>query len=199
MFAVLATFWRISAKTNELLAFILCCWRSCWCYYCCCGSPFCCWHCVVPIVSAAVAPLHAVAGFTVFCKDPCFWQRPYCTAGTVVAFIPAVVGVSAVPFQHAVASGPAVTGFPAVNGVLAVASFPADPGVPILAGGFVEWEVLQYRTIGIWLSACNFFLLSNYRNIEYLIVELETIGLSDIGSRPQSIGLSDIGLGKNYR
>jgi hypothetical protein len=42
-----------------------------------------------------------------------------------------VVGVFAVPFEHAVAGGPAVTGFPAVECVLAVASFLADPGVPI--------------------------------------------------------------------
>ncbi len=38
-----------------------------------------------------------------------------------------VVGVSAVPFEHAVAGGPAVTGFPAVDSVLVVASVPADP------------------------------------------------------------------------
>jgi hypothetical protein len=44
-----------------------------------------------------------------------------------------VVGVSAVPLEHAVAGGPAVTGFPAVDGALAVASVPADPYVPILA------------------------------------------------------------------
>ncbi len=40
-----------------------------------------------------------------------------------------VVGVSDVPFEHAVA------GFPAVDCVLAVASIPADPGVPILVDG----------------------------------------------------------------
>ncbi len=86
-----------------------------------------------------------------------------------------VVGVSAVPFEHAVASGPAVTGFSAVDGVLAVASFPADPSVPILAGGLVECEVLHYRTIGIWLLDCNFFLLSNYQNGEYRIAELKKL------------------------
>jgi hypothetical protein len=46
-----------------------------------------------------------------------------------------VVGVSAVPFEHAVAGGLDVTGFPAVDGVLAIASIPADPGVPILVDG----------------------------------------------------------------
>ena len=66
-----------------------------------------------------------------------------------------VVGVSAVPFEHAVAGSPTVTGFPAVEGVLAVASVPADPDVPILAGGFkywiVEWDVLHYWTMAIGL------------------------------------------------
>ncbi len=55
-----------------------------------------------------------------------------------------VVGVSAVPFEHAVAGGPAVADFPAVpavDGILAVASTPADPGVPILAGGVTYWIV----------------------------------------------------------
>jgi hypothetical protein len=42
-FAVLATFWRISAKTNELLAFLLCC-----------------------------GLVQAVAGFTVFARIPAF-------------------------------------------------------------------------------------------------------------------------------
>ena len=72
--------------------------------------------------------------------------RSYCAVGvpadavggTVVAFIPAVVGVSAGPFEHAVVGSPAVTGSPAVDGVPTVASVPADPGVPILAGGFME-------------------------------------------------------------
>jgi hypothetical protein len=52
-----------------------------------------------------------------------------------------IVGVSAVPFKHAVSAVPAVTGFPAVDGILAVASVPFDPGVPILAGGFTYWIV----------------------------------------------------------
>ncbi len=92
-----------------------------------------------------------------------------------------VVGVSTVPFEHAVASGPAVTGFPAVEGV-AVAFVPAD--------------LLCCDPIGLWLSNCIFFS-SNYRNIKYRIGKFKK--LLDIGSRPQSIGLSDIGLRKNYR
>jgi hypothetical protein len=52
-----------------------------------------------------------------------------------------VVGVSAVPFKHAVAGGPAVTGFPAVDGFLAFASVSAHLGVLILAGGFTYWIV----------------------------------------------------------
>jgi hypothetical protein len=60
------------------------------------------------------------------------------------------------------------------------------PAVPIFTSRLTYWtvqcDILQdYRTIGLLLSDCNFFLLS------------------DIGSRPQSIGLSDIGLRKNQR
>jgi hypothetical protein len=76
---------------------------------------------------------------------------------------------------------------------LAVGSVPADPGVPILAGGFtywiVEWDVLYYRTIGLWLSDCNFFLLSNYRNMEYRISEFTK--LSDYRITDQGLNLSD--------
>jgi hypothetical protein len=39
-----------------------------------------------------LASLHAVAGFTVFASI-CFYWRPYCIGGPVVAFIPAVAGV----------------------------------------------------------------------------------------------------------
>jgi hypothetical protein len=80
----------------------------------------------------------------------CCW-RPLSSRGFPVAGLSAiadvpgvtngVVGVSAVPFEHAVAGGPAVTVFPAVDGVLVVASVPANPGVPILAGGFTYWIV----------------------------------------------------------
>ncbi len=69
-----------------------------------------------------------------------------------------VVGVSAVPIEHAVAGGPAITGFPGVDCVLSVANGLSDYG---------------YRT-----------------------VIFSAIKLSDIGSRPQSTGLSDIGLKK---
>jgi hypothetical protein len=66
-----------------------------------------------------------------FLMVSCCWPLCYCDVPDVTN---GVVGVSAVPFEHAVASGPAVTGFPAVDGVLAVAiSVPADPYVPILA------------------------------------------------------------------
>ncbi len=96
-------------------------------------------------------------------------------------------------FEHAVAGGPAVTSFPAVGGVLAVASVPADPGVHILADGFtywiVEWDVLLYRTIGLWLSDCNIFPLSNYWNIEYRIGEFKE--LLDYRISDQGLNLSD--------
>ncbi len=46
------------------------------------------------------ASLHA--GFT-FCKHPCFWWRPYCVGGPVVAFIPAVACFPAVVSGHDIA------------------------------------------------------------------------------------------------
>ncbi len=51
----------------------------------------------------------------------------------------------------------------------------------------VQWDISGYQIIGLRLSDCHFFLLSDY------------LKLLDIRSRPQSIGLSDIGLTKNYR
>jgi len=50
-----------------------------------------------------LASLYAVAGFTVFCKHPCFYWRPYCVGGPVVAFIPAVACVPAVVSGHDIA------------------------------------------------------------------------------------------------
>jgi hypothetical protein len=38
-----------------------------------------------------LASLYTVIGFTVFASIPCFWWRPYCVGGPVVAYIPAVV------------------------------------------------------------------------------------------------------------
>ncbi len=109
-----------------------------------------------------------------WCNQWCFWR--FCCS-----------------FRTCCYGGPAVTGFPAVEGVLAVGSVPADPGVPILAGGFtywiVEWDVLHYRTIGLWPSDCNFFLLSNYRNMEYRISEFTK--LSDYRITDQGLNLSD--------
>jgi hypothetical protein len=55
----------------------------------------------------------------------------------------------------------------------------------------------DYRTMAIELYFFSAIELSEYR-ISYWRIQ-ETIRLSDIGSRPQSIELSDIGLRKNYR
>jgi hypothetical protein len=55
------------------------------------------------------------------CWSLCYCCRSWCTNG--------VVGVSVIPFEHAVAGCHAVTGFPAVDGVLAFACVPADPVV----------------------------------------------------------------------
>jgi hypothetical protein len=71
-------------------------------------------------------------------------------------------------------------------------------------GGFtywiVEWDVLHYR-IGLWLSDIFSAIELSENRISYWRIQ-ETIGLldiMDIRSRPQSIGLSDMGLRKNYR
>ncbi len=105
-----------------------------------------------------------------------------------------------VPFELEVAGGPAVFGFPAIDGVLSVASIPADPGIPILVGGFTYWTVRtrlsSYRTMAIGLLFFAAIGLSEYRILDWRIQE--TIVLSYIGSRPQSIGLSDIGLRINH-
>ncbi len=90
-----------------------------------------------------------------------------------------------------------------VSGILAVAgvaSFPANPGFLILADGFVEWDILHYQTIGLRLAECNFFLLSNYQNIEYRIGEFKN--LSDYWISDQGLNLSDYRTSvseKNYR
>ncbi len=102
-----------------------------------------------------------------------------------------VASVSVVPFALAVAGRPSVVGFPAV------ASVPANPGVPILSDGFTHWTVqrdilLDYRTIGLWLSDFYFFLLSDYRNIEYQISEFKK--LSDLGLNLSDYRISDLGL-----
>jgi hypothetical protein len=52
----------------------------------------------------------------------------------------------------------------------------------------------NYRNMDIGLLFFSAIGLSEYRLSDWRI--LETIGLSDIGSRPQSIELSDIGLTK---
>ncbi len=139
----------------------------------------------------AVACMHTDCGsHSCNCWRPeSFWRFPVDSLSAITD-VPGVtngiVCFSAVPFKHAVAGGPAVTGFPAVEGVLAVANVPADPGVPILAVGFtywiVEWDILNYRAIRLWLSDCNFFCYRtigisynvlvnsrNYRTIGYRI------------------------------
>ncbi len=65
-------------------------------YFWGCGSPFSCWRCDVPIVSAAVGLPPCCCGLHCICKHPCFWWRPYCVGSPVVAFIPAVACVPAV-------------------------------------------------------------------------------------------------------
>ncbi len=108
------TFRRISAKTHELLAFILCCWRP----YCSVGvhimllasilcnwRPCCCWLVltisgilvVAGLPSAVDAVMFLLSPAAVglppcccrlhcFCKHPCFWWHPCYIGGPVVAF-----------------------------------------------------------------------------------------------------------------
>ncbi len=70
-------------------------WHPCWC-----GSPLCCWRCDVPIVSAAVGLPPCCCRIYWFCKNSCFWWRPYCIGVPFVAFIPAVACVPAVVSGH---------------------------------------------------------------------------------------------------
>jgi hypothetical protein len=140
-----------------------------------------------------------------------------------VACIPAVDGVRLIPDVLAVAGRSDVAdvlgfdGIPAVFFVSAVAllAFLLLHAFLLLLTSFLllafllilavtlrtvlysgKCDTLNYWTIRLRLSDC-FFLLSDYRNIEYLIREFEK--LSDIGSRSPSIGLSDIRHTKNNR
>ncbi len=65
---------------------------------------------------------------------------------------------------------------------------------------YFTWDILDYRTIRPRLSEC-FFLLSDYRNIEYRIGEVYKLLYipQDIWSKFWYIELSDIGLSKNNR
>ncbi len=80
------------------------------------------------------------------------------------------------------------------------ASWSTSPWSRACVGRHLFWDVLHYRTIGLWLSDCNFFLLSNYRNIEYRIGELTK--LLDYRISDQGLNLSDYRISeseKNYR
>ncbi len=71
----------------------------------CCGSPFCCWRCDDPIVSAAVGLPPCCCRLHCFCKHPCFSWSPYCVGGPGVAFNPAVACIPAVVSGHDIAAG----------------------------------------------------------------------------------------------
>ncbi len=137
----------------------MCCWAPCWCLYCCwlvsiyfwhpyCyGSPFCCWCCDVPIVSATVSlppccsQLHLQASLLLVASILCW--RSCCCFNSCCCF-------------SAVVSG--------------------------------------HRTIGLWLSDCHFFLLSNYQNIKYCIGQLKKVPdyqISDQGLNLLDYRISD--------
>ncbi len=135
----------VSGHDIAVILSVACCW-----HYCCCLCHCCCMHPDWRPVSSwwfPVASLSAIADIP----------------GVKIVLLAFLLCF----FKHAVA------GSPAVDSVLAAASVLADLGVPILVVDFiywiVEWDVLHYRTIRQWLSDCNFFLLSNYGNIEYRI------------------------------
>jgi len=129
----------------------------------------------------------------------CCW-RPFSSWWFPVVGVPAIadvpggVGVSAVPFEHAVAGGPVVTGFPAVDGVLSVASIPVDHGVTSLANGFT------YRTLQCTMRHIR---LSDYG---HRTIIFSAFGISNIGFAVSNYQLSEqrlnrIGLSclrKNY-
>ncbi len=161
--------------THELLASILCCWCPCWCNYWC-------WLFSTISGSLAVAgPSPAV--------DVC--DFPIVSAAVAECASCEFLLLLLVPLKNVAAVFSTVcSGGPTVDDI-------HDDAV----GGFTYWTVqwdklLNYQTIGLWLRGY-FILLSKYRNIEFRIGECKK--LSDIGSRPQFIGLSNIGLGKNYQ
>ncbi len=144
----------VSGHNIAIILNVACCWRYCCCLcHCCCLYPDCGRHaccCRRPLSSW----WFLVVGLSVIT------DVPGVTNG--------VVGVSALPFEHAVAGGPAVTGFPAVDGVLALAETHYIIGLSTIAMGLY------------------FFLLSNYRNIEYRIGKLKKLADYRISDQQQS-------------
>ncbi len=214
----------LSLTSFLLLLSSILCWRSCYHFHSCfCLHSCCCersWYCCHPplllalllLLACHCCCLHPNCGrYSCCCLHPncgryscCYW-RPFSSWWVTLAGLPAIAGipgvarVSEVPVELAVAGGPAVICFPAVDGILTVASIPGDPRVPILAGGFTYWTVqwdilLDYRTIGQWLSDCYFLLLSDHRNIEYRIGEFKKLSdyrISDLGLNLSDYRISD--------
>jgi hypothetical protein len=60
--------------------------------------------------------------------------------------------------------------------------------------GMYMYNVRHNRTIGLWLSDCSFFLLSDYRNIEHRIGEFKKLSeyrISDLGLNLSDYRISD--------
>ncbi len=89
-------YYAVHVPADVSIQYIYCCWLVSTFPGLRCGSPFSCWRCDVPIVSAAVGLPPCFCWLHCFCKHPCFWWRPYCVGGPVVAFIPAAACVPAV-------------------------------------------------------------------------------------------------------
>ncbi len=160
----------VSGHAIAVILAVACCWRYCCCLrHCCCLHPNC-------------------------CKHSCCCCRSFSSWWVTVAGLPAIpgvpgaAGISAVPFELSVAGGPAVVGF-----LLLMAFLLLLASLLVLHAWFYIFK--DCRTIGLWLS--DYFsaiVLSEYQISDWWIQE--TIRLSDIGTRPQSIGLSDIRLRK---
>jgi hypothetical protein len=126
----------------------------------------------------------------------------------VDACIIAVASLPAFECVPDVASISAAAGVPLVPDVLTVARFPAFVGVP---GVVFSAVAVVLEVDGIFAAAsfpadlASLYYCSCYLYVQYFTtlhikaIIFYAIELSYIGSRPQSIGLSDIGLTKNYR
>jgi len=200
---------------NVLLASILCCWRPYCAPYCVGGPVFtfipavacfsavvsghdnavilnvvCCWRLLLLaslllLVSWQRQAFLLLLAFLKFLVVSCCWSLCYCWCSWCSQ---GVVGVSAIPFDHAVAGGLWNMLLLALLLLLAVLLLRAF--LLLLVCQLILMSILKPLAL-LYIMDCrirrSYYTLrqSDYRNI---------VGLSDIGWRPRPIGLSDIGL-----
>ena len=146
-----------------------------------------------------LAPLHAVADFTVFARIPAFDS-----VHTVLAVLLLLSVLLLLAFLLFLSNMLLLAVLLLLAFLLLTAFLLLLASLLILVSLF-SWGLCRmrritlsdYQNMAIRLKIFSAIKLSEYR-ISYWRIQ-ETIGLSDIGSRSQSIGLSDIGLRKNYR